>query len=242
MEALNVPISMLKRGLSPEEAKEIVSSKIDNVFMDIELQENQRTRLNSIMKEVMKCVSYSIRDDGYMDRRRCSPKVWQDLGVIPAPEKENEYKIPERDESYIEVVTSTKQTAKSDLHFIINQLQLLVGIDLERDGQELPADVKLCRKIDCATRVIASWYVQGHAERHQELINSQKRMIQYCLKIAICQIVLMIIRDQPFDILTQDGYKQWKSSLGVIASCAALSIVLDLFDDQTFIIPDNIVD
>ena len=62
-------------------------------------------------------------------------------------------------------------------------------------------------------------------------------MIRSCLEIAICQIVLMIVHNPPLMEITE-----WESCVGVIASFAALSIILDLFDYETFFIPDNIFD
>ena len=236
MEALNVPISMLKRGLSPDETEDIVSSKIKNIFTGINLERARETKLNSRKQEVMKCVSYSIRDDGCMDDRRCSPKVWQDLGIIPAPVKEKQYQIPQREaeihgQQYIDFVNETQQTAKSMLGGFLRRVNV----------QELP-DVELCYVIDNATRFIVQRYMQDGADQRQAPIENPKRVIQYCLKIAICQIVSLMRREQPFDILTDADYIEWKSCLGVIASFAALSIVLDLFDDRNFIIPENIVD
>ena len=170
-----------------------------------------------------------------MDRRRCSPKVWQDLGIIPAPENENEYKILNM-QAYIDMVNQTKDDAMLRLFHImtLDQLQLLDEIDVL--NRERLSDVELCRVIDNATHVIAKWYRAG-LRVHQLLINNQKRMIRSCLEIAICQIVLMIVHNPPLMEITE-----WESCVGVIASFAALLIILDLFDDETFFIPDNIFD
>ena len=246
---VNIPIKMRKPGLSPEETKEIVSSKIENVDF-AELQDVQNNRLQLIRNYVIRCLSYSIRDDGFMDNRRISPRIWQHLEIIPAPVVENEYQIPQREaqfqgQPYIDFVNQTKQTAELTLFNVMNQLQLLDGIDvvdglLERDGQEL-SDVELCTEIDNATLVIASWYMQGLVEQHQELnSDNQRDMIRSCLEIAICKIVLMIRREHPLDIFIEADYIEWKSCLGVIASFAALSIVVDFFDDETSIIRDRI--
>ena len=84
---LNHPIIMMKRGLSPEETKEIVSSKAVQIF-DVLILEGQGADLNQIRNKgevVSRYISYSITAEGYMDQRRCSPSFWQDLDIIPAP-------------------------------------------------------------------------------------------------------------------------------------------------------------
>ena len=155
---VDIPIRMQRSGLSPEETREIISSKIENVFAN----GVQNSRLRFIKDEVIKCLSYSITVNGLMDRRRCSPKVWQDLGIIPAPEKENEYKIPNT-QAYIHMVNQTKHDAMLRLFNIMtsDQFQLLDEIDVfdrQQDWAIGLSDVELCRVIDNATHVIAEWY------------------------------------------------------------------------------------
>jgi hypothetical protein len=246
---LNHPITMRKRGLSPEETKEIVSSKADQIFQV--LLADGANIIRSRREVVSRCISYSITQYGYMDDQRLSASVWQDLGIVPAPLENDNGKRPgpqkvndeNRVPQYPGVLENTKIDSQIQLFNMLQESNLLgqniIVTDngfLEIEEQQL-SDVQVCNELDDVTGRVVGMHVQGNGELQQQH-DVLKIMIRNCLKTTISRIALKELN--PDDICTQDGYTIWKTHSELVASFATLAIALDFLGGHNFI-PNNIV-
>jgi hypothetical protein len=265
MQQLNHHITIKKRGLSPEETEEIVSSKVDQVFQH--LPPNHMVRFRERKGNVMKSISYSTTTEGYMDRRRCSPNVWRNLGIIPAPANAAPPEIaaaaiPERflspenvnpsfpDGNYITYLCNTKMDSQKELFRNMKSDQKLDNdIIIANDGYLRKANlvkfshVELCNALDeAAKKFVQEFHDNDTAniglEEKMARMTVLKPMIRFCLSATISRIALTILF--PDDIATENGHKKWKNYLELIASFATLTIALDLLGDQSCI-PDNLI-
>jgi hypothetical protein len=246
---LNHLITLRKRGLSPEETKEIVSSKADQIFQVLLADDAIRIRIRR--EVVSRCISYSITQRGYMDEQRLSAPVWQNLDIIPAPTAADKGRRPgpqkvndeDRVLQYPGELENTKIDSQSQLFNMLQEWNLLgQNIIVTHDGflateQQQLSHVQVCNELDDVTRRVVGMHVQGNGELQQQH-DDLKTMIRNCLKTTISRIALKELN--PDDICTQEGYTSWKTHLELVASFATLTIVLDFFGDQNFI-PDNIV-
>ena len=74
-----------QNGLSPEQTKELVTSKIENLLLPSARDERETMRIKERGDNVIKNISCSVTKDGTMDGRRRSTGILQNLGAIPAP-------------------------------------------------------------------------------------------------------------------------------------------------------------
>jgi hypothetical protein len=252
---LNHPTSLTKRGLSPEETKEIVSSKADQIFRVLLAgQDADLNRIRDREEVVSQCISYSITADGYMDERRCSPPIWQDLGIIPAPMGNDNGRHPgpqkvideNRFPGYLLHLEHVRRNSQTVLWNLLDMWNLLgEGIDvgdndfLVRNGQPLSGR-EVCNELDRITSTLVGWHIQGFINNLAPQQPAQLvTMIRNCFTHTISRIALAQLH--PYDICNYPlGYTRWKHHLNLVASFATLTIALDFFGGRN-VIPENIV-
>ncbi|CAB4033402.1 Hypothetical predicted protein [Paramuricea clavata] len=111
-----------------------------------------------------------------MDRRRCSPSFWQDLGIIPAsmgdrhprPQKVHDENLVAH---YPRKLRNTKRSKRvSQKEELFDMLKLENVLDqaitvrdngfLERNGRQL-SGVEICNELDNVTSRLVNMHIQG---------------------------------------------------------------------------------
>jgi hypothetical protein len=219
-----------QNGLSPEQTKELVTSKIENLLLPLARDERETMRIKERGDNVIKNISCSVTKDGTMDGRRRSTGILQNLGAIPAPNSLQE-RFPPSHQGYLAHLNTTIENSQKRLFLLLksDKLKLLDesftvtdngSLQSQTTGQQL-STVELCNALDNAAETMAGYYIAGKTFWMSE--SEQKAMINQCFEVTITRVVLTSL----------DG--DWQEHLGTVASFATLTIALDLFGNQSSI-------
>jgi hypothetical protein len=255
--------TVTKCGLSPDETKELITSRVNELvqrhvgFIQVDVLIPMLQAIKERKDNVIRNLSYAIKEDGYMDQRRVSNKVWLDLGIITSPNNPNEYPSPKKvydgglynNGDYKAYLCTLEKQSQKELFgklFADGKLDNDVDDDgylVKQDGTKF-SNEELCNALDEAAVKFAKQFfvdltaIDSGVTESTEQMKKLDEMIILCLTTTISRIALAILH--PDDIFSEDGHKKWKKHLKLVASFAALTIALDLFGGKSSI-PDNIV-
>ena len=244
--------TLKKTALTPDELKSLITSKVDSVLLSSNTSsEIKRRRIIERRDDVIQCSSLS-ETTGNQDKRRKSTKIFQNVGITPAPtdqdqntpspsktEREGLYEGLIPSENYKEDLIKEEKESQDELFRKLSSdgkldqnLSIPGGGLLQRNNTNLTA-VELCTQLDSVARSYAAESidaVQGHLEARQIRNEQLKPIIDSCFRVTLMRISLMSLHGD--DILSVNDYDEWKKHVCLIASFATLTIALGLFFDQ----------
>ncbi len=184
-------MTMKKSGLSPEETRNLVTSKANSLLLPIAAgaavdADKMKSRIECRTDNVIKLISLSVNKDGNMHKGRSSTKLLQKLGIIPAPttdaqkfpspkktdEEELHQGLTSADgdqQTYIEYVSKTKAESQRNLWEKLEKDGKLPNLVSDADGnltkestaQQLSA-VELCDVLDEAAKSFVEEFVESY--------------------------------------------------------------------------------
>ncbi|XP_031552695.1 uncharacterized protein LOC116289895 [Actinia tenebrosa] len=246
-EELKYAPALEKLGLEPFEFKDLLTSKMKKLFKKPE------DLPNTSIEQATKCfcIRANIINPEKIDKRRSianrfrlcipfkrfrlphseeSPRYRQEKrsrrqgGTNPSKSDHNEYHLQQA-----ELFQELQEQEK--LHSLWDDN----GYLLEDGNDERCSIVSMCNKLDSITREYIEEYLEelnNHGKRRRQDRKVANRNSEFLEKLFLPCITIIIGRMSvdwatANDIMSKDGYKQWKEHVWALMTFAALSVVID---------------
>lgn len=242
------PFIFLKRGLTPNEFEDCLTSKVDQLFEGFNTHRIKTLMTNSV-KEVRKnvCIRENRRNN-HLDRRHSVALfnlVVNDLlsneAATPMLDKQNTGGIPGTRRSDRRIVASYHDKQHrlfsellipkfGDVFHNIYVKENNKGFFFWRDNDEKLTPEECCNVIDQITTEYIKYFFQLHRNAVNPDHNNDQRQAELqaerndCMSILSGRVVVDWCTEN--NLMVQRDYKEWKSHVMVEMSFAALTVVL----------------
>ena len=248
MDTLTYKVTFQKRGITPNEFEDCLTSKVDELFKtncNPEIVTLKKKSVDKVRKDV--CIRENRTNDQLDKRHKDSIREHVSHGTLSKPET-----TPERDKQNTggeqgtlrsdRQITADYHDTQHDLFssdsVLSQKFEYLCpniilkedkkGYFFHRDNEVPVTTVEYCNVID---KITTDYIRKELRELHYCSTNhnydqAMREDYDHCKGILIGRLALDWAIDN--NLMVEDGYKQWKSHILVVMSYAALLVVLDM--------------
>lgn len=240
----------MKKGLEPKEFSFLLKSKMEKLLVDT-AHLVQNSMITKSIDDVKKrcCIRENITGSGQLDGRRSPANAgMHNEGLIPTDQLSSPSSIQRqpRGQGAQNPSTAVRSGYHVDQCSLFLELQRQNKLDSnfdpsgylsEANGQHCTTE-GMCNILDGITRTYieefkdlpnsaASGYSQTSIQRDRESI---RNIFDFCISVVRGRIYQDWAVEN--DIMSEDGYKQWREHVWVLMSFAALLVMIDVLSKK----------